>query len=132
MRNKGKRKIFKAVLAALLMLSVIMTACGAKDDADIGGQEKSFDFTVVYQDGEEESFDIVTDKRTVGEALLEEELIDGEEGAYGLYVKTVNGVTLDYNTDGKYWAFYVDGEYAAAGVDATEIEEGCEYSFRAE
>lgn len=132
MRNKGKRKIFKAVLAALLMLSVIMTACGAKDDADIGGQEKSFDFTVIYQDGEEESFDIVTDKRTVGEALLEEGLIDGEEGAYGLYVKTVNGVTLDYNTDGKYWAFYVDGEYAAAGVDATEIEEGCEYSFRAE
>ncbi len=132
MRNKGKRKIFKAVLAALLMLSVIMTACGAKDDADIGGQEKSFDFTVIYQDGEEEGFDIVTDKRTVGEALLEEGLIDGEEGAYGLYVKTVNGVTLDYNTDGKYWAFYVDGEYAAAGVDATEIEEGCEYSFRAE
>ena len=43
-------------------------------------------------------------------------LIAGEDSDYGLYVKTVNGVTVDYDTDGKYWAFYVDGEYAATDV----------------
>ena len=34
--------------------------------------------------------------------------------------------------DGKYWAFYVNGEYASAGVDATDITEGATYAFKVE
>ena len=56
----------------------------------------------------------------------------GDDSEYGLYVKTVNGITADYDKDGVYWAFYIDGEYAAAGVDATAIEEGSSYSFKIE
>ena len=59
-------------------------------------------------------------------------LIAGEDSDYGLYVKTVNGVTVDYDTDGKYWAFYVDGEYAATDVDSTDITAGATYTFKAE
>ena len=69
---------------------------------------------------------------TVGAALLSLGLIAGEDSDYGLYVKTVNGVTVDYDTDGKYWAFYVDGEYAATGVDSTDITAGATYTFKAE
>ena len=69
---------------------------------------------------------------TVGAALLSLGLIAGEDSEYGLYVKTVNGVTVDYDTDGKYWAFYVDGEYAATGVDSTDITAGATYTFKAE
>ena len=68
----------------------------------------------------------------MGDALTELGLIAGEESDYGLYVKTVNGVTLDYDADGAYWAFYVNGEYAQTGVDATTITEGDAYSFKAE
>ena len=60
------------------------------------------------------------------------ELIDGTDEAYGLYVRTVNGMTLDYNEDGYYWAFYVDGEYAMTGVDQTDITPGASYSLKAE
>lgn len=73
------------------------------------------------------TFTIHTDKDTVGEALLEYELIDGEDGAYGLYVKKVNGITADYDVDQSYWAFYINGEYAMTGVDMTEIVEGDTY-----
>ena len=69
---------------------------------------------------------------TVGAALLSLGLIAGEDSEYGLYVKTVNGVTVDYDQDGKYWAFYVDGEYAATGVDSTDITAGATYTFKAE
>ena len=69
---------------------------------------------------------------TVGAALLSLGLIAGEDSDYGLYVKTVNGVTVDYDADGKYWAFYVDGEYAATGVDSTDITAGATYTFKAE
>ena len=39
---------------------------------------------------------------------------------------------LDYDTDGMYWAFYINGEYAQTGVDATGVEDGAVYAFRAE
>ncbi len=84
------------------------------------------------KDGNETQFEIHTDKEMVGEALQELNLIDGEEGEYGLFVKTVNGITADYDTDGVYWAFYVNGEYATSGVDVTQITEGDSYALKVE
>jgi len=98
----------------------------------LGEGSVQFAFTVADKDGNETAFEIHTDKETVGDALLELGLIAGEEGEYGLYVKTVNGITADYDKDGVYWAFYVNGEYALTGVDSTKITEGESYSFRVE
>ena len=94
-----------------------------------GKGEKSFDFFVTDKDGKEYFYSINTDKATVGEALLELGLIDGEEGPYGLYVKTVKDITIDYDTDGMYWAFYIGEEMAPTGVDMTEIVNGTAYRF---
>lgn len=55
---------------------------------------------------------------------------DGAEIGEGS--KTVNGMTADYDKDGVYWAFYIDGEYAMTGVDATNITDGAQYAFRME
>ncbi len=98
----------------------------------LGEGEKQFAFTVVDGEGKEAAFEIHTDKEMVGEALLELELINGDMGDYGLYVKTVNGISADYDTDGTYWAFYINGEYATSGVDTTAIVEGDTYSFKVE
>lgn len=104
-----------------------------KNEVEVLGEGKTmFLFTVVDKDGNETNFEIHTDKEIVGEALLDLELIAGDEGEFGLYVKTVNGITADYDVDQTYWAFYVDGEYAMTGVDATNIEEGKTYSFKVE
>ncbi len=74
-------------------------------------------------------FTVKTDESTVGAALLANGLIEGEDGAYGLYVKKVNGITADYDVDQTYWAFYENGEYALSGVDQTEIKEGVTYQL---
>ena len=87
---------------------------------------------VVDVDGNETNFVVNTDKETVGDALLEQNLIEGEDGDYGLYVKTVNGITADYDTDQTYWAFYVNGEYSNTGVDSTPVNEGDTYEFKVE
>lgn len=97
-----------------------------------GTGAKVFHFTVVGLDGKETAYEIHTDKTVVGEALQELGLIAGEEGAFGLYVKTVDGITVDYDKDGKYWAFYMNGQYAPKGVDQTDITEGTTYTFKAE
>ena len=98
----------------------------------LGEGQHQFMFTVTDADGKETIFEIHTDKTKVGEALLDLELLSGDEGAYGLYVKTVNGITADYDKDKTYWAFYVNGEYATTGVDTTDIIEGTTYSFKVE
>lgn len=135
----------KRILTMLLIMTmaVSVAACGRKEEAStetkvyedgavIGKGDTSFEFTVVNTAGEEVTFEVKTDKETVGEALLDNGVIAGEDGQYGLYVKTVNGETVDYDKDGKYWAFYINDEYGMTGVDTTEIIEGDSYAFKAE
>lgn len=133
MKNVMKSKFVLSVLSLVLIVAMALTfaACGNDSNTNTGDAkvEKSFVFKVVDLDGSEKSFDIKTTATTVGEALVAEKLISGEQGDYGLMVDTVNGIKYDYNADGAYWAFYVNGEYAMSGVDTTEIDETAVYSF---
>ena len=142
----SKKKMISSFFCVLLVVAMALTTgCGEKKKENnvsaegtlreytvLGEGQTSFRFTVVDKEGNETFFEIQTDKTTVGDALLELGLIDGEEGAYGLYVKTVNGITADYAVDQTYWAFYVNGEYAMSGADTTNVEPGTVYSFKVE
>ena len=151
MQKKCNRRSLSFILCMVLIVAMALftTGCnGSTGNGDsrnsstaAGGQAELkqlgegstiFPFTVVDKDGGETSFEIHTDKETVGEALVELGLIAGEESEYGLYVKTVNGITADYDKDGVYWAFYINGEYASTGVSVTAITEGDSYSFKVE
>ncbi len=112
--------------------SVSDSAGEAAEIVFVGEGNTLFEFAVIHKDGSEKLFAIKTDEKTVGEALTDNEIIEGEDGDYGLYVKSVDGEKLDYDEDGYYWSFYVNGEYAQSGVDMTEIKEGESYSFKAE
>lgn len=135
---KNRALSFVLCMVLIVAMALSMTACGNDSNTQNDGQdqvqtvETKFTFVVVDGEGNETSFDITTDKATVGEALLEEGLIAGEDGQYGLYVTEVNGITADYNVDQTYWAFYVDGEYASTGVDTTEAVDGSTYMFKVE
>lgn len=83
----------------------------------------------VKADGKSIDFTIKTDKTIVGDALKEHNLIDGEEGPYGLYVKVVNGIEADYDKDQSYWSFEKDGKAMLTGVDSTEFKDGYRYAF---
>ena len=141
MKNVMKSKVVLSILALVLIVAMAFSfsACGNKDsDANTttttqasseATKELSFVFKAVDLDGSEKSFDITTDAKTVGEALVAEKLISGTEGDYGLMVDTVNGIKYDYTADDAYWAFYINGEMAMSGVDTTDVVEGTTYSF---
>ena len=124
------------ILSLLLLISLLaafaisFVACDNASDNE-EGVLKTFTFVVKFPDGTNKTHTIETTKTTVGEALIEKGLISGDDGPYGLYVKTVDGITLDYDKDGMYWAFYVNGGYASSGVDKTNIIDGEVYSFEA-
>ena len=133
MRKATFQKALSFFLCMVLLAAVALGTAGCGDNKEApAGEKKTFTFTVIDPEGKETVFEITTRKTTVGEALLDEGLIAGEQGQYGLYVQAVNGLTLDYEKDGMYWAFYEDGQYGLTGVDQTKITEGVVYTFKAE
>ena len=144
MKSSSKMRMLSLILVFVLIAAAALTGCSgtpaetteapepAGQTTVLGEGSKVMDFTVVDKEGVTHLYTIHTDAETVGQALLELELIDGEEGPYGLYIKSVLGQVLDYETDQMYWGFYVNGEYAMTGVDTTPITEDTSYMLKAD
>lgn len=108
------------------------TAAIVKNGDVVGTGATAFPFVICDKDGNETTVTVKTDKKMVGEALLDEKIVEGEMGDYGLYVKKVNGIVADYDADQTYWAFYIDDAYAMTGIDETEITAGSTYMMKVE
>lgn len=114
----------KRLLAVLLCVAFVLAlvGCGRAEG------EKRFSLKVIHGDGTEFETKVTTQKETVGEALLDEELIVGEDGPYGLYVKAVDGETADEAKE-QWWCLTKDGGNVNTGVDSTVVEDGVTYEF---
>ncbi|MCI5513646.1 MAG: DUF4430 domain-containing protein [Clostridia bacterium] len=148
MKQISKNKIKTAILVFLICIStvVLLESCKHSKEADLQGtiaqqnavytQDKTFGngektvMVTVITDDNSVKFTLNTDKDTLGDALKEYELIEGDNGAYGLYVKKVNGIRADYDSDKAYWAFFKDGSPLEAGVDSTQINSGDSFEIR--
>lgn len=146
MKTINFKKVLSVLFCIMLIAATALSQTGCKNNTltsssnesatvsvtELGQGSTSFEFSVFDKEGNETKFLIKTDKTIVGDALLENKLIMGDESQYGLYVKTVNGLTLDFDKDGYYWAFYCDGKYALSSVDKTEITSYNSFAFKAE
>ena len=140
-------KKFFAIILALVMALSLMACCNTAvqpdadadadapvvtDGATLGEGAHSFTLEITDADGKTITATINTDAETVGEALSNLEIVQGEDSEFGLYIKTVNGITADYDVDQTYWAFYIDGEYAQTSVDMTAVNDGSVYKLAVE
>lgn len=147
MKNLFK-KSFSYILCTMLFAAMTLSiGCGKEkvetgvstvavgetiEGCELGQGETQFTFVVVDADGKETTFTVNTNEKTVGDALVAVNLIEGDESEWGLYVKKVNGIVADYDVDQTYWAFYIDGAYASTGVDSTDVVAGSTYQFKIE
>ena len=131
-------KTLLRVVPLLLLIVFILSACGKADlwkdatyreDTTLG--EGIFTVTIkVTADDKTVTFTLNTDKIDLADAMLAEGLCAGEEGAYGLYIKYVNGIRADYDLDGGYyWNLTVDGEVSMIGASGTPVIHGSVYEF---
>lgn len=142
--KKSYMKKWLCVIGCIVLIAALAlttTGCGSKETPEAAPQAAAtdvtvmgegatvFQFSVVDLEGKETKFEIHTDETTVGAALMQLGLIEGEEGPYGLYVMKVNGIAAIYEEDGSYWAFYENGQYGLTGVDLTDIDPSVAYSF---
>ncbi len=75
------------------------------------------------------TFTLHTDKTNLAEILLEQKLVEGEDGAYGLYIKKVNGILADYDVDQTFWSLEQNGETLMTGVSGVTISGGEQYEL---
>ncbi len=134
------KKNLTIALSLVLVLILCLASCNKVDaeglweeatyrrDMTFGKGETTVEVEVKVED-QSVTFTVNTDKKTLGDALIEHKLIEGDQGAYGLYVKRVNGIRADYDKDGAYWGLFKNGEMCMNGVDATQIADGEHYEL---
>lgn len=98
------------------------------EDTELGDGEKTVEVAVKAGD-KDITVTVHTDAENLGAALTENSLVEGDQSEYGLYIKVVNGIKADYDTDGAYWAISKDGELTPTGADSTAIADGEHYEL---
>ena len=120
----------KKTIVALILLIVLVIGAFAvwKLNAPQGqAGEKTIRVSVVT-DASTADFVIETDAEFLRGALEQEELVEGSESEYGLYVITVDGVTADESQQ-QWWRFTRNGDMLETGVDTTPIADGEQYEI---
>ena len=121
-QKKSNKKIWLAVAALVVAVAVVLGIYFVTRPAPQQGG-KSITVQVVLLEGEPSDFTIQTDEEYLRGALESIDLIEGSESEYGLFVTTVNGVTVD-DSKQQWWCFTQDGEMLMTGVDTTPIADG--------
>ena len=144
------KRFTKSVVACLALVAIVFAFAGCelidklsgntvdkagrwedaiyRKDVEFGNGSKTVKVEVKVEE-QSVTFTIKTDREFLGEALMDHNLLEGESGAYGLYVKKVNGILADYDVDQTYWGLYKNGEYSLTGVDTTPIADGEHYEL---
>ncbi len=117
-------------LAALLCVAALFAGVWFATRPDTGAGSKELTIQVVHGNGETKEFTFRTDAEYLGQALMERKEIGvvGEDGPYGLYIKTVDGEDAS-DGDQTFWSVSLGGESLMVGADQQPIQDGEHYEL---
>ena len=124
---KNKKLVIAA--AALVLVVALMAGIWMATRPETQTGSKAYTVAVVHKDGAEKTFEYRTDAEYLAEALLEEGLVSGEEGPYGLTIITVDGEAAVWDKDQAFWAIWVDGEEAVTGASEIPVYDGSSFKL---
>lgn len=132
-QNKNTGKIVVGILGIVLLIGIFLGVYHFFGPKALAG-EKAYTLTVVDDKGNTKEYEVTTDAEYLGQALEELQkrddfTMEGEEGDYGFFLTSVNGLQAVYDTDGAYWAVYVNDEYAQNGVDSQPVNDQDAFSL---
>jgi flagellar basal body-associated protein FliL len=129
-KKSSNRKILAGVLI-VVVLAAIFAGMYSHFSAKPTAGAKAITIEVIDNEEQSTAYEVNTDAEYLRQAMEESGMkFSGTESEeYGMMVDTINGLTADYNTDGAYWAFYVDGEYCSYGIDSQPVEDGQSYQI---
>lgn len=124
---KNKKLVITIAVIVVLVAVLLAVYAATRPAATAGG--KTITVTVVHADGTSKDFTYQTDAEYLGEVLVAEGLVEGEDSEYGLYITKVDGEDAIYEEDGSYWALYEGDAYANQSADQTPLTDGGTYSL---
>ena len=119
---KGNRKTLFAV-AALAVVAALMLGIWYFTRPQAQEGAKTVVVEVVHADESAKEFTYHTDAEYLGELLLAEKLVEGDDSGFGLFITTVDGETAQDSLR-QWWCITKGGEKVDTGVDATPIADG--------
>ena len=130
---KKATKIIVGCAVLLVLIAAFLLIWQKNKPATTQGS-KGYTIAVVNDAGEEKLYTARTDAEYLRGAMDELAALgdfsyEGDESEYGLMITTINGVTADFNTDGAYWAIYVNDEYGNYGADQQPVSDGDAFKF---
>ncbi len=122
--NTKTKKIIGIALVIVLAVAMIFAYVNFREQTAEGN--KTVTIEVTAQNKAVTTYTVNTDALYLKEVMEEADglTFSGTEGPYGVMITEVNGEVADYNTNGAYWAFYVNGEYCNYGIDEQPVEDG--------
>lgn len=116
-----KKQIMLAagVFVALLIVVGVLLAVNRQETAQ---GAKTITVAVIARQ-QTETFTLYTQEEFLRGVLEEAALVQGVEGPYGLFVTSVNAVTVDDSLQ-QWWCFTKGGEPLYTGVDETPVYDG--------
>ena len=119
---KGSKKTLFAV-AALAVAAALLLGIWYVNRPQTQAGAKTVAVEVVHGDGSTKEFTYHTDAEYLGEVLTAEGLVQGEQGAYGLFITTVDGETAQDSLR-QWWCITKGGDRVDTGADTTPIADG--------
>lgn len=119
---KGNKKTGFA-LAALVVAAALMLGLWYVTRPQVQEGDKTIVVQVVHGDASQKEFTYRTGAAYLGEVLLAERLVEGEQSAYGLFITAVDGETAQDSLR-QWWCITKDGQRVDTGVDVTPIADG--------
>ena len=123
-----KNKKTPAAIVILVVLAAAAVACWFAFGPKAVAGSKTITVDVTHLDGRTNTFTIVTDAEFLREAMEQENLISGTDSAYGMYILTVDGETVD-EANQEWWCYTKSGEEVNYGVDSCPVADGDHYEF---
>lgn len=126
-KQNNTKKIVIA-LAALLVATAALFGVYRFTRGAVSQGSKSITVDVIHKDGSLKTFAYDTDREYLGEVLTDEQLAEGGEGAFGMFITAVDGETAD-SANQEWWCITKDGESLNTGADQTPIADGDKYEL---
>lgn len=122
MKNK---KTLLGLGALVIIIAAFALIYGKFSEKPVEGS-KAVTIEVINSEEKSTMYELQTDAEFLEQAMKEAEGLEfeAEEGPYGLAVNSVNGEVADFNKDGAYWGFFVNGEYCNYGVSEQPVNDG--------
>lgn len=121
--SKNKRAVIALVIIVVMIVAVILCVTLVNNSG-----KKTITVDVTHLDGTTNTFTIKTKEEFLRGALDQENLIEGTDSDFGLWVTAVDGETAD-DAKEQWWGFTKSGEYVDTGVDSTPIADGDHFEF---